>query len=593
MELVGDLPNGAAGVLEEWAPRTPSPDPGRPTINAHDIYISGDVAQHSLAGGDYRFDHPFGEAVAEADLTPGWPDDELDVRLDPAFQRFQNPGLEALATANHDGPGMIHAELAKGQVAPALRISSLKDYLYRSPGGSDVGDFAGARVVAKGQWIHDCGHTPYPSELHPPSFMAYAAQVNPTTTHSIAFANPYRMSQLYNPGNKNLATDFENPGRFTADGTRYFAEIALDAGKGILAEELFKSHDCLSALAECAILGPFCVTDPGFWAQILACQAWQAVPFVSPDVSGGLVEATHIDQTLSWQVCAPQPRPPGVVLDYTYHYAARTGISVFPGAVDSVTGCVSFLALENNDYIPMRPNRSDFTWTVQQILADKGVEESGGLDVLLTLIGASATHVTIDSYPPLATGNHTVKDSPIGIEAGADDQPYPFFGAASVSWKPASPCASGVSVESFTQGMVGCPGSVGWGPGGSTAKTLCNQTVAHLCTSAEWHQKRGTIVLDRVYDNYPTHDYWTADNLGYSGSGTNSCSASFTGYSCGTDRPMRVCAVDGLYAAKNLDPEANTCTWANCGLGGATSPDDYMGGCVSNPTAGALCCANP
>jgi hypothetical protein len=590
LELLDELPAGSAAVLEEWAPRTPAPDPNRPTVTANEVYIEGDVALHGLAGGDYRFDHPFGNGFFEPDQSQAWPDDEIDIRLDPTFLQFQNPVPEPLSTANNDGPGLVHVELAKGQIAPPLRISSLPGYLYKSPGTNSDG--AGYRAIAKGQWIHDCGHTPYPSELHPPSFMAYASAVSATATHSIAFANPYRMSQLYNPDHKELATDFNNQARYTADGTRYFADLALSSGKAIIAEEAFKSHDCASAIAECVILGPFCATDPGFWAQVLACQAWEAVPIIPPDVAGGLVEATHIDQVLSWQVCAPQPRPAGMVLGYTYHFTTRTGIQVFPSSVDNANGCVSFMATESNDYVPMPVNRSDFTWTVQQILADKNVEEPEGFDTLLTMFGAD-TNLTIDSYPPLTTGNHAVTDAPLGVDQSADDQPYPFFGAATVAWQPASPCASGVSTEPFTQGMVGCPGSVAWGPNGSTAMTLCNAGVAHLCTSSEWHAKRGTFGFDGViYDNYPTHDYWTADNLGYTGTGTNSCSASLGGYSCGTNRPMRVCAVNGLYAPTNPDPEGNTCTWADCGLGGANAPDEYMGGCVANPTAGALCCLN-
>jgi hypothetical protein len=592
-ELVNDLPFGSAGVLQEWAPRTPAPDPNRPTVNAADIYLSGDVAQHTMAGSDVRFDHPFGLGFVEADQTQAWPDDELEVRLDPAFRQFQTPVPQPLATANHDGPGMIHTELAKGQIAPPLRISSLRNYSYQSPGGPDVPDFAGARVVAKGQWIHDCGHPPYPSELHPPSFMAFAAPIDPRTTHSIAFANPYRLSQLYNPGNKALATAFDDPTRFTAAGTRSFSEIALDVAKGLAAEELFKSFDCVAAIATCTLLGPICLADPGFWTQVLSCKAWQAIPILDRDVGGGLVEATHLDQPLVWQVCAPQPRPPGMVLDVTYHFTARTGISVFEGAVDPAAGCVNFAAIETNDYTPMRPARSDFGWTVAQILGDRGVEESASLDALLAVFGASMTQLKIDAYPPLSTGAHLLRDAPIGVDLAADDQPYPFFGAATVAWKPQSPCASGVTVEPFTQGMAGCPGRVAWGPGGATARTLCDAASAHLCSAAEWQQKRGTITLDRVYDNYPTHDYWTSDNLGYLGAGTGNCSASLAGASCGVDRPMRVCAVNGVGTPTNPDPEGNTCTWANCGLAGATSPNNYLGGCVANPTAGALCCANP
>jgi len=39
----------------------------------------------------------------------------------------------------------------------------------------------------------------------------------------------------------------------------------------------------------------------------------------------------------------------------------------------------------------------------------------------------------------------------------------------------------------------------------------------------------------------------------------------------------------------STDPEGNTCVWINCGYLTAT-PNQYFGGCINNPTAGALCC---
>jgi hypothetical protein len=92
--------------------------------------------------------------------------------------------------------------------------------------------------------------------------------------------------------------------------------------------------------------------------------------------------------------------------------------------------------------------------------------------------------------------------------------------------------------------------------------------------AAQWVANRSGIA--------PTHHYWTADQLKYSGN-IFACSVSTTvGTSCGATVPMHVCVTSGS------DTEGNTCNWSHCGLNAAT-PDEYFGGCVGNTTAGTLC----
>ena len=96
-------------------------------------------------------------------------------------------------------------------------------------------------------------------------------------------------------------------------------------------------------------------------------------------------------------------------------------------------------------------------------------------------------------------------------------------------------------------------------------------------SAAQWNTYRGAAT--------PANDYWTADNLQYLGTGPNACEAVPSGgTSCGLNRPMRVCTPGGA------DAYSNTCTWTGCGLG--TMANQFFGGCVTNPTAGTLCCAN-
>ena len=119
--------------------------------------------------------------------------------------------------------------------------------------------------------------------------------------------------------------------------------------------------------------------------------------------------------------------------------------------------------------------------------------------------------------------------------------------------------------------MAGCAGSVAW----ADRASLCNQGY-HVCSAQEWVSRRGSAV--------PGHNYWTNDDLKYSGSGANSCTASVsTGTSCGAN-PMRVCS------PTQADPEGNQCNWTGCGLDSTSST--YFGGCLGNTTAGTLCCIN-
>jgi hypothetical protein len=139
-----------------------------------------------------------------------------------------------------------------------------------------------------------------------------------------------------------------------------------------------------------------------------------------------------------------------------------------------------------------------------------------------------------------------------------------------------SACANGVAAQQFSEGMIGCPGSVTW-PGNGN---LCAPDY-HVAGAVEWSTWSNRSA--------PVHDYWTADpasQLGYSGSGPSSCAANLllTGApasQCPANQPPSLCTPSGT------DPEGNRCTWSNCGLD-ANSPNAYFGQC-NTTTAGALC----
>jgi hypothetical protein len=129
-------------------------------------------------------------------------------------------------------------------------------------------------------------------------------------------------------------------------------------------------------------------------------------------------------------------------------------------------------------------------------------------------------------------------------------------------------CADGTQEQTFIGGMVGCAGAVPF----ANRNALCAPGFRTV-SAAEWITYSGAV---------PTHDYWTSNDLKFSGTGTSACFASAeTGTSCGAT-PMRVCTAAGT------DAEGNQCSWQHCGLD-AISPDQFFGGCSGNTTAGALC----
>jgi hypothetical protein len=131
-------------------------------------------------------------------------------------------------------------------------------------------------------------------------------------------------------------------------------------------------------------------------------------------------------------------------------------------------------------------------------------------------------------------------------------------------------CAGGQHPETaFAPGMGACGGAVTW----DQRNSLCAPGWG-ACSASQWVSLRQNAT--------PVNNYWTNDNLGWSGSGPNSCEATTTGGNfCGTNDPMRVCGT-------NYDAHGNPCNWTGCGLN--TTTNQYFGGCVGNATAGTLCC---
>jgi hypothetical protein len=133
------------------------------------------------------------------------------------------------------------------------------------------------------------------------------------------------------------------------------------------------------------------------------------------------------------------------------------------------------------------------------------------------------------------------------------------------------PCVGDITAEGFSIDMTGCPATVTW----ADRATMCTPGYTP-CTGQQW--------VDRRADIGPTHNYWTDDDLGYSGDEATCSAAVDAEYACEGEikAPMRVCA-------GSTDALGNECNWTNCRWGDGVT-NEFFGGCDGNNTAGTLCC---
>lgn len=145
----------------------------------------------------------------------------------------------------------------------------------------------------------------------------------------------------------------------------------------------------------------------------------------------------------------------------------------------------------------------------------------------------------------------------------------PFYDAGMPS---AIACVPGSTEQVVASDVRGCSGTVTW----ADRDALCAPGW-RVCTAEEWWVAHGGTTA-------PDFNYWTDDPLRWNGSGPGACFADETvGSVCPAGAPMRVCAA-------STDALGNTCNWTDCGYKKMPPLNNYFGGCVSNPTAGTLCC---
>lgn len=356
-------------VAYEWAPVVPGPTSATP-IRQPEFFASGTVTGLDRSGLDFRPSHPFG-----FDTT--W-----DFRVDAPFL-----GLVHNRPGDRNDGDAIHAELESG-LYPDAQFGIVPT--------------AGDRVAMKGAWILDCGHPPYEAEIHPPTFLA-VARAEGTDTVALAFANPYRSSQLY--GLPEETTVFSDDTRFSAmDASPFTRALTIEVIQAAFGEIMqFELH--------------------------------------------ALLEATHLDP-VTWYVCAP-PRPsPSARLQYSFRFVARRGVTI-SAATRGDSGCLEFHAEAGSGYRPFVPERRDHLWTWAEINSEASSQAGVDVDVRQLIVdtlkqqGLPADGVAlrpetasiVDEYMPLQPRGSANADGPIAVVGSADDQPFPFYGRVRVGWK--------------------------------------------------------------------------------------------------------------------------------------------------------------
>lgn len=373
VELVHVASPTQAKVLNEWGEIVPGKQ----------MYVTGTVEGFEFSTGDLTFTHPFDKDII------------TDIKPDAAYARLAERVGES-AGSDADGPpkGLLHWELSK-------KLFPHNDKGFYLPGYVPA---LGDRIATYGRWIVDCGHDDFHTEIHPPTFLAVGhAEGSKTVSH--AFYNPYFETQLFTP-DPALSAELGNDARFTDPETRPFP--------------FYLTHQLLSL----AHVGE---PPPGGFIDHLEAHH--------------LLEANRASP-ITWYVCAPGPRPSGAKLSVSYHFTKRSGVAV-TAVPNEDTGCIAFTGTIGPKYTPLNPDRRDCPdpWAElnQQAGAALGdpnldIEKVIEDKVPPSVAPAVKRDPSVDCYDAL------VAPLPGGPDQSAkvftsDDQPYPFYGEASVSWQ--------------------------------------------------------------------------------------------------------------------------------------------------------------
>jgi hypothetical protein len=145
-------------------------------------------------------------------------------------------------------------------------------------------------------------------------------------------------------------------------------------------------------------------------------------------------------------------------------------------------------------------------------------------------------------------------------------------------------CADGTVDDEFNKNLVGCADSPDFGTTWAMRGTACGPSCT-VASTIQWVSAPGHGT------GKPRFNYWLDDDLQLSvGTMSGACAvhtlANPAGEPC-AGQPMHVC-VPSTNAGQVTDPVGGTCDLHDCGFE-TVSPNNYLGGCMRNRTAGTLC----
>lgn len=371
-----------AKVMQEWADIIPG---GR------QLAISGIVQTNHLGPTDLPMTHESGD-----DLS-------MNVLLDSIFR----PYSRQLGTAAGDEPsGTFHVEIASGYIPHVVRKPSpatgqtwaqMADFNLKGFQPGFDRPAIGDRALVQGRYIIDCGHTNYGTELHAISFLAWShVSGNTTTVH--AYYNPFRDTGYYNP-DLSILGDTGDTTRMKDPATKPFPPYLVDEVLRLLAGD---------------------------------------TPYLR---SYGLIDAEQVSPK-DWTVCAPVGTS-GHRLEYDYDFVTRSGVTI-TATPDVTTGCVRMHTVIGAGYTPanLDVRQCVLPWAYLDKIA-AGALGDKNIDIKKLIVDqvGSQNASKFDANPRAgcidAVAGPTIDPNPGGTTVTVDDdQPIPFYGVVTVSWKP-------------------------------------------------------------------------------------------------------------------------------------------------------------
>jgi hypothetical protein len=342
-------------------------------VPGKDAYITGVASQAQLFTADLPFTHPFGN-----DFT-------FNVKLDKPYASIGQIAGIPDTSGGIPPVGSIHTEIEQGLIPHSSPDTFLQGF---EPANGDT-------IAAYGRWIIDCGHGDFHTEIHPPALLSFAHQQGAATV-AHAFFDPYRVTELYSP-DPGVSTAFGNNARFNDSNTQqlpsYFVSELLRIIQG---------------------------TDSQITAHTL---------LTTPSI-----------RSVTWYTCAPGQKPTGGKLSASYHFTTRPGVTLTATPDESI-GCVRFDARIEPSFKPFVPvaKTCEYPWAQfnPELMLALGNPNLDILELIKSKVPAEFVPtvqrpVIFDCYDPLVVQAPGPANGQTGITTA--DQPYPFYGDATVSW---------------------------------------------------------------------------------------------------------------------------------------------------------------